>query len=188
MNPIIAIKDDFLYYPSYVKNKLLEAAYKEYRLDIDGVAYPYINKEIPKEMQREIVEKIEALVGPIKVRYLFSRAMPKGVVAPNAVHSDIEMGTFSAHIYLSNTPGHPYGTSFWKHREHGFDSIGVSPSEIDSKHFAEWDKYLDYKAGFNSILIHAASAWHCAEPLEGFGESKEDWRLVITCFFDQAEQ
>lgn len=184
LNPIIAIKDDFFYYPDMLRAAILELPHTDFVSPIDGVTYPFINEIIPCLVVREFRDKLEAIVGPIDIKFLFTRAMPLGHEAPNKVHSDIEMGCLSAHVYLSEFIPQGSGTSFWIHRDHGMDSAGVPAGSFDGNDMSQWEKYLQVEAKTNRIVVHSAAAWHCAEPMSGFGVDITEARLVMTCFFN----
>jgi hypothetical protein len=48
----------------------------------------------------------------------------------------------------------------------------------------KWIKDWQCQAKSNRLLIHDSLYWHCAEPVGGWGESPNNGRVVITCFFN----
>jgi hypothetical protein len=183
-NPIIAIEDHFFdNYPA-VLNAFHHATYQDFTLSIDGVTYPYISPDIPGPFKYELLYKLERLLGArIRHNYLFARAMPEGCSKPAKIHSDRDMGAFTAHVYLSPESAQA-STSFMKHVGLGT----VAGPDLDGSEWSqdpgEWQKYLTCWGAPNRLLVHHAAHFHCAEPSEGFGTLKNDARLMLTCFFD----
>ena len=116
---------------------------------------------------------------------IFARATYAGLAAENKIHSDLVMGSFAAHVYLSLDWPAGSGTSFWTNKLLGMrHTAGMDPATIRSNSVEDWDRYLSAQAVFNRMLIHRGDAWHLAEPVGGWGSTPEDGRLVVTCFFD----
>ena len=49
----------------------------------------------------------------------FFRKSPAGQVEPHFIHTDIDMGDWSALLYLNPEPAEGDGTDFWTHKETG---------------------------------------------------------------------
>ena len=186
MTPIIAVRDGFFRDPVAARAAVLAGNFADIANPADGVVYPAINHELPTSVVAEVLAGIEFLTGRApELRSIFARATYAGLVAENKIHSDLVMGSFAAHVYLS--PGWPAGagTSFWANKRVGMvHKASMDPTVIRTNHIEDWDRYLSVQAAFNRMLIHRGDAWHLAEPVGGWGSTPEDGRLVITAFFD----
>jgi len=182
VNPVILIKDNFFPDPGLVRELIVRSEFQDIVNPEDGISYPGIAKDINILIQQGLIDAIQRLIGRrINPRRIFARMMKEEHGSPHQIHSDKLMGTFSAHVYLSEHWPVMAGTSFWTH-----PILGPlhEDEEIEKLPASGWENYLAVFAKFNRLLIHDASAWHCAEPSEGWGDTPENSRLVLTCFFD----
>lgn len=102
------------------------------------------------------------------IKTIFARATYAGLVAENKIHSDLVMGQFAAHVYLSREWPAWAGTSFWSNKRVGMQhTADIDPALIRANHMEDWDRYLSVQAAFNRMLIHRGDAWHLAEPVGG---------------------
>lgn len=186
MLPILTIEDGFFQDPVAVRESLLAGDFGKIVSPIDAVTYTGINLDVPQEIVDEFVHGIwERFGGKIVVRSIFARIMRGGEKAPNKVHSDKIMGDYSAHAYLSLDWPDGAGTSFWTHDLEGaIHTDSTDLSNIDTSNLDRWSRYLLVQAKFNRIVIHNAKYWHCAEPVDGWGDEPSNARLVLTCFFE----
>ena len=154
----------------------------------DGVEYPGINTQIPDFVQDKIAEKVGIVVGEeVKASVIFLRLNTKDIkkTAPHQAHEDTVMGQYTFILYLGEGVG---GTSFVRHRESGISTTPVDQYEADiwkrDTNVPEaWvvDKMVDHAP--NKAVIFPSYMMHRAEPIEGFGTSPEDGRLVMVGFF-----
>lgn len=186
MNPIISIIDDFFRDPIAIREELLSGTFDSIINPLDGVEYPAINKDLPAALLSELVMGVEVIVGQaIKPGLAFARATYAGLSAPNKIHSDLVMGRYAAHVYLSEEWPEHSGTSFYKNKILGFrHKAEMDPSSIRSNEPEDWERYCAAQAKLNRLLIHRGEAWHLAEPIGGWGDSPESGRLVVTMFLD----
>ena len=149
----------------------------------DGVFYPDISTGIPEEIQAEIVQKLEARLGiKIKVGLMFMRLMTSHTpTPPHQAHHDKIMGRYTGLLYINEGEG---GTSLLSHKEYGVDV----PDEVwhrDTNRYDAWDIVDFVRIEPNKMTIIDSDHWHRAEPVQGFGDSPSDGRLVLTVFFDE---
>lgn len=181
-NPVISIRDNF--FDNLDAFDLWNLEFEDFELGVDGVTYPHICTDLPKGMQYEFLYKLqEELKSQILPQYLFLRAMPEGCTAPSKIHSDRDMGAFTAHVYLSPL-SHLASTSFLQHVDLGPLAQPHHTGAEWSQNPEEWKKYLTVYGAENRLLVHHAQYFHCAEPQEGFGTLRKDARLMLTCFFN----
>lgn len=185
MNPIITIEDNAFFSGKLLKQAILDIGFSDVTSPIDGVTYPDICM-LNDHIKNAYKEKIEQFTGvSIKPNFMFARIMKAGVHAPHKFHEDSMMGGFSAHLYLSEEPKEGMGTAFCKHKLHG-PYFSVAPVAIGDDHHKpdNWDPYLFVTAKFNRLLIHDSRYFHAALPFDGFGDSPENARMALTCFFN----
>jgi hypothetical protein len=181
------IVDNFIESFPDLKEFSISGDFKDEVNPIDGVIYPLICKEIPKEIESEIIQRLALHMGkPIKNTTMFLRRSPVSVECPHQVHSDISMGSYSLMLYINDSISGT-GTSLVRH-----ESTGIAYSPTDEKYIAsisddqnDPDKWIItdmINAAPNRAFIFDACRLHRAEPVGGFGEG-ESSRVVLTCFF-----
>jgi len=152
VNPIIAVQDNF--FDDYLGELMYfqHAEFGDYSLGVDGVTYPHICTKIPHTIRYEFLYKLEAVLGArVKVNYLFARAMPEGVVAPSKIHSDRDMGAFTAHVYLSPRSARA-STSFLSHRDLGLVATPEMNGSEWSQDASEWKPYLTLHGSLKLVV------------------------------------
>ena len=107
----------------------------------------------------------------------FFRKSPLGQKEPNYIHSDIDMGEFSAVYYMNPEPPPGDGTTFW---------------EIDGRRSGEWDdevkKSLDratpwtqIPGEYNSMVVFRSDLFHSRSLVENYGHGDSS-RLIQVVF------
>jgi len=156
--------------------------------DFDGVTYPLICADIPDHLKLSIfcmiAKHFDAPISPT----IFMRRSPAGVPCPHQVHSDASMGRHSLMLYLNDEEHCEGGTSFVSHRATGIAYNPESPDAVaivvaDQNNANAWDVRQRVWMRPNRAVIFDASMLHCAEPIGGFGDTPENTRVVLTCFF-----
>lgn len=178
--------DNFLASFDELKEHSLACNFGDIVNPADGVVYPHINLDIPRRVINETKEKLAQIFGAVHVNYAFLRMSPKGVFAPQAVHTDCSMGKYSLMLYLNNADG---GTAMMAHKASG---ISQAPAEEfflevttpDKNNIDAWEVIGISEMKENRAAIFAAKRYHCAMPVGGFGENQSDARIVMTVFFD----
>lgn len=185
MNPIIDIRDNFFRDIGAVRDGVLSMPFGDVVNQQDGLVYPGISAPPPAAVV-ELRNGVEFLLGrDIEPRTVFCRATYGGMVASNKIHSDLIMGTYAAHVYLSPEWPTGAGTSFFANKKLGMrHRSDVPPERVRPNHPEDWERYCSVQAKLNRLLVHRGDAWHLAEPVGGWGSSPADGRLVITMFFD----
>lgn len=182
-----------------ITNLLPEETYnklKEYSLTckfedvvnpIDNVTYPDINIDIPQDVKDEIIGRVEDLLGAkITHQLMFMRMSLEGTPCPHIHHHDLSHGSHSLMLYMNDYEAG--GTALVRHRHTG--AMYAPESEIvanvlatDSNELDAWVPYTKTEMKENSATIFDAGLLHRAEPIGGFGETQQDARIVLTCFF-----
>ena len=183
------IRDEFLTtYPS-LREHANTVDFTGHVLDEDGKLYPDVSVDIPREVQIEVKEKLEDLLGPVDIKLMFMRLTTEDTEgAPHQAHTDTILGEFSLMLYLTGKGG----TSFVQHKATGMRTDPETPEEFaaweaDTNRPWAWQVWAMTKARENRACIFPAVLMHRAEPVGGFGKNAEDGRLVLTAFFDLKE-
>lgn len=177
--------DNFLSFYDELKEYSLIADFKDEVNEVDGVVYPQICKELPRNIERELISRLKHVFGNVSRYKMFMRKSPEGVSVPHVAHTDISMGKYSAMLYLNNDNG---GTAFLKHVQTGImyspgDPDYLKPVVRDQNDQDKWQVMDMVQMQENRCAIFDAGYFHCATPVGGFGQGQNS-RTVLTCFFD----
>ncbi len=182
------IIDNFLSSYDLLEETALKAKFLDKTNPIDGVVYPGIATDIPEKVKLEIIQRLAIFKGePIEDETMFMRLSMSDTPFPHQAHHDFVMGKWSLMLYL-NEPAHDRGTSFLVHKETG---ITYAPENeeynkilrTDQNDAEKWEIIEFIPMAKNRALIFDARRLHRAEPMGGFGDSVENGRIVLTCFF-----
>lgn len=178
--------DNFLASFDKLKEHSLVCSFGDIVNPADGVVYQHINVDIPIAVLNEATEKLNKIFGAITINYAFLRMSPKGVYAPQAVHTDCSMGRYSLMLYLNNADG---GTAMMVHKASGIsqaptDGRFLKVTTPDKNNIEAWEIIDFAEMKENRAVIFDAKRYHCAMPVGGFGEIRADSRIVMTVFFD----
>lgn len=179
---MLQVADGFLKTYQELKDFSQTCSFGDMENPKDGVVYPYIC-EPPDSVVVEIHQKLSEFKGsPIEDPTIFIRMSPKGVEPPHYAHTDTIMGDYSFMLYLNND-GY---TGFLRHIMTGisYQPVLEKFSDIiveDQNNHDAWAVYQKVLAKENRAAIFDARCIHAASP--GFGESQDEARIVLTCFF-----
>lgn len=189
--PAFTVKNNFLEdYPSF-RAHCDSVDYNGCINEADKVFYPGVSLDIPNNVRHEVQEKIENIEGhKINVNALFLRMSVEGVKAPHQAHTDTIMGDKSFMLYLNKEEDCQGGTSLVQHESGLYrepcceSSVQVWKSDHSNKD--KWSVTDICEMKENKACIFDAQLMHRAEPVNGFGSTPEDGRLVLTVFFSEA--
>ena len=117
----------------------------------------------------------------------FFRQSPEGQAEPNYIHTDRDMGEWTAILYLTPDAPPEDGTTFWRHRETGRDH---SVANDDTAWLAEalawrdedqWEPWRRVEATFNRVVLFSAGHFHSRAIHENYGHG-ETARLTQIAF------
>ena len=109
------------------------------------------------------------------------------------IHSDREYGEHTAIVYLTESP--ESGTGFYQHRVSGIKEMPplewliqhprvLESLKEDMRDVGCWDRYKFVEARVNRCLVFDAPKIHCRLPMNGYGATDEDSRMVWVCHFN----
>lgn len=187
MNLHSQIYDNFFEDPLHVRDLIHEAPMADHTAS-DGVTYPGITV-LPTPVHKEMTDKLKTLLGPgFEENVSFARYSFETMQPPHWAHSDRNMTQFLCLIYLNpvNTP-ESYGTYLVRHKRYGFETHPQTDGHKqilmrDSNEFSKWNTVFYCPSKLNRAFVLNASYLHASAGR--FGKTREDSRLVITCFFN----
>lgn len=184
------IMDNFLDSFDILRAYADDAIYADIENQADGVTYPGICSEIPRDIIAEINEKLGqiTLSRTITLNSIFMRLSIQGAPVPHQAHNDSSMGRQSLMLYVNREEHCHGGTALVRHKETGIKSAPETEHELhavqmDANTPSAWESYFLCEMKPNRACIFDAELMHRAEPVGGFGNNPYDGRLVLTAFF-----
>ncbi len=184
----MVVIDDFLPEFDELQSYARSATFTDVVNEFDGVTYPLICADIPDHLKLAVFQALANHVGLPESITIFMRRSPAGVPCPHQVHSDASMGEYSLMLYLNQEEDCDGGTSFLSHRQTGIaynpeDPISTSIIVNDQNNDAAWQVREMVEMRPNRAVIFDAARLHRSEPVGGFGDTPDNTRIVLTCFF-----
>lgn len=118
----------------------------------------------------------------LETKTTFFRRSPEGQVEPHFRHTDVDMGDYSAILYLNSDPPSGDGTDFWRHRATG--ELGSPIPHLRSQEGANadgWDLAQHVEARFNRLVIFPSYRYHSRALFNNHGVG-ETARLTQVAF------
>jgi hypothetical protein len=174
----VIITDNFLPNPKGYLKDALSLEYKTFTFPgcmFHGIAVMSLDSYVP-----EVLRKRTPQYPPV---LSFIRKSPKGQVEPHFIHTDVDMGEWSALLYLN--PEHPRadGTAFWKHIPTGEieNSVPHLRSQEGRQINDKWEIWKSVPAKFNRLVTFPSTYYHSRTIFDNYG-SGNDARLVQVTF------
>lgn len=165
---MITIIDDFLPDPSSYRAAALTQDFRSFHFESEkctfhGIALIALSDIIPTMIQAAYPKRVPTLS--------FLRKSPRGQVEPHFIHTDIDMGDWSAILYLSQNPPPDDGTTFWTHNATGAIS-SVVPHERSAEGMTPngWTARQKVHGAFNRMVIWPSTYFHSRSIHENWGE------------------
>lgn len=100
-------------------------------------------------------------------RLTFFRKSPEGQIEPNFIHTDCDMGEWTAILYLTPEPPEGDGTTFWRHTASGRIAIESGPTSpenlaevLEWRDRDRWEPWCTVAARFNRLLVFPSAYYH----------------------------
>lgn len=118
----------------------------------------------------------------------FFRKSPAGQVEPHFIHTDADMGKWSAILYLNPTPPAGDGTAFWTHTEtQAIESSEPHERSDEGRTTAGWTLRRTVEAQFNRLAVFPSTLFHSRSIYGNWGRG-DDARLTQVVFGEGAAQ
>jgi hypothetical protein len=117
----------------------------------------------------------------------FFRSSPAGQVEPNFIHTDRDMGDWTAILYVTDTPPEGDGTTFWRHRATGATASTATTEAAfrDEWHAwrdrAQWEPWHTVAARPGRVIVFPAPLFHSRAIEANYGAGV-DARLIQLVF------
>lgn len=195
----VLVIDDFLADPMAERNRALAAEFK--RETHNGLTY----RGIAKTQDPENTERLEKILGYGKAKEVIAmwRRYLASEESETYIHSDVQIGTFTAILYLSLPEQCKGGIAFWRHRTYGWhqqpavellthQGLRDTPELWDSVWKDGMDEFkwemTDYvPIHFNRMVIFYSPRFHSRYPKKSFGTDISNSRLIKTFFLKYDE-
>lgn len=132
-----------------------------------------------------LAQMIEAEYPSLRVTYEAFRLSPEGQDEPNFIHTDQDMGTWTAILYLNPDPPAGDGTTFWKRRSNGSIASAARTARgralEDWRDLEHWDPWRTVEAAYNRLVLFPAAYYHSRALFENWGTGM-DARLIQLVF------
>lgn len=115
------------------------------------------------------------------------RLSPEGQEEPNFIHTDQDMGEWTAILYLHPEPPTGDGTCFWRSKQTGeIQSVTTDPQArygewVRWRQLDQWEPWHTVPSRFNRLLLFPANYYHSRAIFENWGAG-DDARLIQLCF------
>lgn len=177
----VRVFDGFVPDPAAYRAEALSREFRSYEFpDEQGKPYYFHGIFIPTE-PTPVTSKLCDLFPAAIPTLTFFRKSPLGQEEPHFIHTDIDMGDWSAILYLNPTPPEGDGTSFWTHK-----ATGAIESPIPHERSKEgrtalgWDLRQHVPAKFNRLILFPSSFFHSRAIPENWGEGDEARLTQVT--------
>lgn len=117
----------------------------------------------------------------------FFRKSPRGQTEPHFIHTDADMGRWSAILYLNPDAPAEDGTSFWTHAATG--EIGNPAPHLRSEEGQTtdgWNLRMTIAAKFNRMLVFPSTHYHSRAIVDNWGSGDESRLTQVTFGEDQS--
>lgn len=174
---VIRIFDDVLLEPERHREEALRAEYLSY--DFGHCVFHGIATGGPTSKLLDFIHAVDSKLEPTLT---FFRKSPLNQPEPNDIHTDVDMGDWTALLYLNPAPPKEDGTTFWTHKATGEISSAI-PHErsIEGLDRDAWSLREHVAGRFNRVLMFHSVLFHSRSILENYG-AHDSARLVQVVF------
>jgi hypothetical protein len=174
---MIQLLDDAIDLPGHYRDAALARAFRTYEFPqatFHGIATVDIGRGVPALIARRFAGAVPTLS--------FFRKSPFGQEEPHFIHTDVDMGEWSAILYLNPDPPDGDGTNFWTHQATGAIESAVAHERSQEGQTPEgWDRREHVAAKFNRLLLFPSTYFHSRAMYSNWGEGN-DARLTQVTF------
>jgi hypothetical protein len=130
----------------------------------------------------ELLHWIKGKFSSLTPTLTFFRKSPLGQEEPHYIHTDVDMGDWSALLYLNPEPKQGDGTTFWTHRPTGtIESSIPHERSREGDTVDNWDVREHVHSKFNRAVLFPSTYFHSRAIHENWGDG-DDARLVQVVF------
>lgn len=115
----------------------------------------------------------------------FFRESPDGQVEPNFIHTDRDMGDWTAILYLNDRPYNSDGTIFWRDTKTGEVASVETNAHAEGERWNEPGRFevaTHVAAKFNRCVVFSSALFHSRALFDNYGTAGKDARLIQIVF------
>lgn len=175
----VLVFDNFLADPERYRAEAIAREYRTYEFPDVGVTFHGISAPAGAEVPLKLARLFPAAVPTLS----FFRRSPAGQVEPHFIHTDVDMGDWTALLYLNQGAPEGDGTAFWRYlptneienpAPHLRSREGMTPAPV-------WRVWRRVDAKFNRLVVFPATYYHSRAIFENWGQG-EGARLTQVTF------
>jgi hypothetical protein len=130
----------------------------------------------------ELLAFIRGIQPNLEPTLTFFRQSPLDQAEPNDIHTDVDMGSWTALLYLNPAPPKEDGTNFWTHKATGAISSAIAHERsIEGRDRDAWVLREHVAGKFNRVLMFPGALFHSRAIHANYGAG-ESARLVQVVF------
>jgi hypothetical protein len=171
----VEIIDDFLPDPEAYRQEALKREFRSFvfpEATFYGIAPVLLDNPVPVKLAERMSSR---------PTLSFFRRSPEGQIEPHFIHTDVDMGEWSAILYLNPDPPTGDGTMFWTHRETGLEECDAPHKYSEAGQFvAGWHVNKFVKAKFNRMLIFKSNLFHSRSLFLNWTQGEESRLTQVT--------
>lgn len=170
----LIVQDDFVRYPEVYRSLALKQEFKHIdfgHIAFDGIALANLDFGLPSRIKTHFPQLTPTLS--------VYRKSPHDQVEPNFIHCDVELGDWTAVLYLNPIPHPRDGTDFWESPDGA--RRGTAEEAVQLKDPTKCKMWRHVEAKFNRLLMFPADLFHSRSMYENYGEGNEA-RLIQVVF------
>lgn len=192
MNLHHLVVDEFFEEPYELRRWALAKGFKEEISPVDNMTYKGVCKDPPWIFRQEAEVRLSYLMrSPSSIKLAFLRLTMERQVEKDRriVHLDHAYGQYVCTVYLNDV--FPYGSGTWilKHAGTGMETLPKTKVELetwehDCNNLEMWNITGMADMEFNRTIIMPTQFFHASKPVNGFGKTEAEGRMVFVAFFD----
>ena len=179
----VRVFDDFLPVPAAYRARALESDFKSFEfanVGSAGVTFHGISTPTPPDVPLAIAKRFAGAVPTLS----FFRRSPGGQIEPHWIHTDIDMGDWTALLYLNPDPPTADGTAFWRYLPTGAIESATAherSAEGQRPNPKLWKPWRHVSARFNRLVLFPATYFHSRAIFDNWTSDGDD-RLTQVVF------
>lgn len=173
---MIQIFDDVLLNPDAYRAEALKQTFQTFdfgHVKFHGIAPTGLESEMCQTIRNKFPWAFPTLT--------FFRKSPAGQEEPHFIHTDVDMGDWSALLYLNPKPEQGDGTSFWTHKTGAVASLIPHERSEEGRISEGWTMRELIGGAYNRMVVFPSSYFHSRAIYGNWGEG-DDARLVQVVF------
>jgi hypothetical protein len=164
----VRVYDDFLPTPVAYRAAALAQEFRTYEFPeatFHGIAMP---------TPPDVPERLRAIYPAAEPTLSFFRKSPEGQPEPHFIHTDADMGDWTALLYLNPKPPADDGTKFWRHLATGAIESAIPHERSREGRTTEgWEERCLVPAKFNRLVLFPATFFHSRAIVGNWGTGRQ---------------